>query len=204
MVWDKGFNFRATAAYVTDGANETYSLGVVYPETRNGVTFGWDADISANTRDRDSTVDRRLAGIHQVGSGAQKLFRVDLPNTGTFDVRLANGDTASGQDQQYIELRDDTTVFRTIDDAGGVVADNYNDATGVNRTEAAWPADNAADQRVFASTIFRLALAKTTAYGTNHVLAHIFVSEVGAAAGQPYLSRFHAVPFVPTYGRSLN
>ena len=33
---------------------------------------------------------------------------------------------------------------------------------------------------------------------------HVFVSTGAAAAGQPYLSRFHAVPFVPTYGRSLN
>ena len=206
MAWDKGFNFRDTSAFVTDGADETYVINGsnVYPITRNGVTFGFDVDPATDFRDRDALIDRRLAGIIFTASASQKLFRVDLPNTGTFDIRVANGDTASNQNNQYFELRDDTTAFRTVEDTDGVLADNYNDATGVNRTEANWPGQNAAEQRVFASTIFRLALDKNVEFGIKHIITHIFVSEVGAAAGQPYLSRFHAVPFVPTYGRSLN
>lgn len=186
MAWDKGWNFRATAAFVTDGADETYSLGSPdddYPVTRNGVTFGWEDGPADDSRDRDATVDRRLAGINfHPNDGTQKRFRVDLPATGDYNIRLAIGDTGTGQGYQYVEVLDTTTQVHLIDDTNGTAIDNYDDATGVNRTEAAWPTDNAVQLETFSTTILRLRIGPTTAQAGSTTLAHLFLNQVAAAA----------------------
>jgi hypothetical protein len=108
LSWDKGFNFRQTSGFVTDGANETYVLsGDSYPATRNGVTFGWE-DAPSGDRDRNSGIDRRLAGMNFVSSAAGASayrFRVDLPAAGDYAVRLAIGDEANGSNVKFGELR---------------------------------------------------------------------------------------------------
>lgn len=195
MAWDKGWNFRDTAAYVTDGTNETYVLIDSYPTTRNGVTFGWAAGAQ-QSRDRDSTVDRRLAGINfQANNGAQSNFRVDLPSTADYIVTLALGDTAYSQGYQYWRLLDNTTVLATIDDTNGTVGDNYDDATGVNRAEADWPSQNATIQKTFASTTLNVKIGAPTAQADSSTLAHLFLSQVAAGglsipvAAQSYRQR---------------
>ena len=75
-----GINFRATAGFVTDGAGETYSLGEAYPVTRGGQTFGFDANITADARDRGGTSVNKLAGKVAAPS---RTFRWDLPSTGS-------------------------------------------------------------------------------------------------------------------------
>src|SRR3990167_6684343 len=98
MAWDKGFDFRNTSAYVTDPADHTYVLHTeTYPTTRNGVTFGWSAG-TIDSRDRDSGIDARLAGINF--GAATGTFRVDLPATGDYDVRIASGDASFAQSGQ--------------------------------------------------------------------------------------------------------
>ncbi|HLM66577.1 MAG TPA: hypothetical protein VK358_03575, partial [Longimicrobium sp.] len=68
MAWNIGINFRATAGYVADGPGETYSVADAYPVTRGGATFGWTV-LPSSGRDRDSSQDRRLAGINQMLNG---------------------------------------------------------------------------------------------------------------------------------------
>lgn len=134
---DAGFNFRATSGYVTDGTNETYVLATdSYPTTRGGFTFGY-VGTPGESRDRDSGVDRRLAGIHQADNAtAQYTFRVDLTSAGSYNVSIANGDTGTGQAQQLFIIKDAATTEATCNDAGGTSVDNYNDATCNNRAEA--------------------------------------------------------------------
>ena len=202
MAWDKGFNFRGSAAYVTDGANETYvTIADVYPVTRNGVTFGWLATTNLSSVDRDSTVDRRLAGINYTQPNTLETFQVDLSATGDHAISCANGDTATAQLVQYVEIFDNATSKIVLSNAS-VAQDTYYDATNVNRTEANWPSQNAASTQTFATTTFKMQIGKNPAGFT--VYAHLFLSLVAAAAGQPYISRLGAVAFVPTYGRSLN
>jgi len=126
MAWDKGFNFRGTSGYVTDGANETYVLlGDAYPVTRNGVTFGWLSAPSSG--DRDSTIDRRLAGINYTANdgASQRDFQIDLPAAGDYIISLALGDHGFTQTYQYWRLLDNTTVLATIADTDGTPAASY-------------------------------------------------------------------------------
>ena len=182
MAWDKGFNFRATADYVTDGPDETYVLGDIYPTTRNGVTFGWVTSAPDETRDRSTTVDVRLAGQNAIdNTGASQNFRVDLTATGDYTIRLAAGDASFAQ-KIDVEFLDDTTVFSTVADNVATAGGQFVDATGVTRTTAAWPADNQTLARTFASTLFVVRCAALSATVNNSVLAHLFVSQAAAGA----------------------
>jgi len=176
---DQGFNFRTTSGYVTDGTDETYVLEADgYPITRDSKTFGWDAAMDGVNR--DSGVDRRFAGIHYTpNDGTQRTFRVDV-SAAEYNIRTAIGDTGFAQGYQYFQFKDDTTVISTVDDTDGTSTDNYTDASGVNRTEAAWAADNAAVNHTFSSTIFRVIIGSTALQSDSTTIAHLFLEEVAA------------------------
>lgn len=179
MAWDKGFNFRRTDTFVTDGADETYVRGGdTYPVTRNGVTFGWEDALVATTNDRDRSDanDRRLAGIVFVATGAslsEYRFRVDLPATGNYDVRLAIGDQGT-TGRKFGELRDNTTALKAYSDAA--VGSNHYDVEENAYSTANWPGSNAAHEYAFATQICRFAL-KRSAEGFT-VIEHLSLSQV--------------------------
>lgn len=190
MPWDKGFNFRQSAGYVTDGANETYVQGGgigfdSYPTTRNGVTFGWE-DTPSGDRDRNNALDRRLAGMHYNTTGATVRFRVDLPAAGDYSVRLAMGDASNKSGNSFSELRDTTTVLTSLTDEA-LNATHSKDITGTKHTFAAWPGSNSAQTFTFASTICRMAL-KQPSSGFS-AIQHLFLSQVDPA-GQPAMRRW--------------
>lgn len=176
MSYDVGFNFRSTSGYVSDAANEVYVLAESYPTTRsnangNSATFGWESGGLA--LNRSASVDRRLAGVNYAGSGTSGVFRVDLPATGDTDIYFAGGDTG-GSNVSAWDFEDTTTAFQSLNKAAS--SDNYIDASGVVRTEASWPADNAVLTRTFSTTIFRL---RDQAAG-NNVFAHLRVVQAGS------------------------
>ena len=85
------FNSDATehpAGYVTD-------TGLVYGLRSNGMTFGWNADNTANARDRDASnsPDELHDGlIHlQKPSDPNAFWHIALPN-GTYSVHILSGD----------------------------------------------------------------------------------------------------------------
>jgi hypothetical protein len=179
--WDKGFDFRATAGYVTDPTNCTYVLGSssgdLYPTTRNGVTFGWVVS-SGNSYgdDIDSGVDARLAGVVDRGTyGDGPTFRIDLPATGTYNVSLAVGWEA-GNNVPDIIAKDNTTAFITFPDTSTIPA--FMDATLTARSSVAdWVANNVAVSHTFTSTILNIALStRAGALSGTAALAHLFVS----------------------------
>lgn len=174
MPWTKGFNFRATSGYVTDGVNETYVISTdTYPTIRNGVTFGRE-DAFGFFLDRLNTNDRRLAGV--MGDATDlKRFRVDLPGTGSVSIRLALGDPSSAQSVRWV-TKDNVTTLDTY--IGTPPANSFIDASGVTRTAAAWPGSNVAVTRSFASQIFRL---QTTGASGTSVVAHITLEMLGEA-----------------------
>lgn len=182
MAWDKGFNFRATTNFVTDGANETYGLlDDIYPVTRNGVTFGWLT--ATDSRDRNAGVDRRLAGINQRGNDAginPANFQIDLSATGAHTLTLAGGDYSNGQILEC-KFLDNTTVFATPGNATVTGAAEFVDASGVVRTLANWPSQHATIQRTFTSTTFTIRLNAGATTGQSSCLAHVFVSQAGTA-----------------------
>ena len=187
--WSKGFNFRATGGFVTDGTNETYSIGAAYPETRNGVTFGWSSKApSFDVRDRSTAPDRRLAGLNFTDdSGTQSVFRVDLPSAGTYTINLALGDYSYSDGYSYAQILDNTTVLATMDAATGPTYSTYNDATGVNRTAANWPSQNVSITKTFASTVLYIKIGTPTNVSSSSytTIAHLFISQVPAATPTP-------------------
>ena len=179
---DYGFNFRATSGFVVDGANETYSLGAVYPETRNGITFGWSTSMASGARDRVNTFDQRIAGnVQQDNSaGVQSTFQVDLPAPGDYLIRLALGDTSS-QFFMCVEVRDGSTAYITL---FGIVngGSTWADTTGTLYSDANWPSLNAPTTITFVGTTLNLVLGSSSPQSNSSPIAHLFVSTTAEPA----------------------
>jgi hypothetical protein len=146
--WIKAWNFRATAGFVSDGTNETWFTRFdTYPVNRNSVTFGTSGG-PLESRDRNSSLDPRLAGQIQVTNAnpTQGTLRIDLPAPGDYRIRLAVGDAGSTQAYQYAEIRDGLggSVLLAIDEPTGTLAGQWIDAGGVKRGAANWIANNQA------------------------------------------------------------
>lgn len=145
----KGFNFRFTSGYVTDGPNEAYVLtATAYPTTRivggETVTFGWTL-APGSSLDVDSTVDRRLAGYGEYSQS--RNFRVEIPFAGLYDFRLAVGlCNSSGQNQppwQEVKIRDgDAQTERFSIGPHSVNGGSFYDAADQLLTTAEWPSRN--------------------------------------------------------------
>ncbi len=160
MPFDAQVNWRASSGYVTDGAGQTYFIatGDAYPTTRGGLTFGYE-DAGTDARDRTTSNDVRLAGTGYSAAGsAARLFRLDLPSAGNYDVRIAVGDpnfASSDYGRDFdVRIRDTTTEVLQVTGATGT--GQFLDATSVARSAAAWPGSNVAATLTFATTILRV------------------------------------------------
>lgn len=175
MAFDIGLNFRRTDTYVADPAGTTCVLGDSYPTTRGGATFGWLNAVGNNTRDRSTTVDPRLAGIHFLGNGdsVKKKFRLDLPAPGAVDIYCAIGDAGSGN-QGYLEIFDGVTSLGILvaKKTLGTVGTFY-DATDTGLAAADWPSLNAKTTLTFATTTLIVAVTPGDSTGLNYVIAHL-------------------------------
>ena len=175
MSWDKGFNFRGTSGFVTDGTDETYVLGDSYPTTRNGVTFGWTtAGITA--ADDSSALDRRLAGVNYDAS-VPRTFQVDLPAAADYTIDLAVGFSSSLSSAQQTIVKDTTTAVLSLG-PHAVSGGKYWDAFDVERTSAAnWVSAHQTVQKTFATTTLNIDIS-----GGDHVLTHLFLHQVSVTA----------------------
>lgn len=189
--WDKGFNFRATSGFVTDGANETYVIdNEAYPTVRNSVTFGWNTTtclsvtMGGGSRDRDAGVDRRLAGIHfgSNSGGLSCTFKVDLPSAGVYTIQLGMGDAGGNAQENYITVSDNATPLITFSPLNTLATPTFGDAAGATYTSAAWPGSETAVTKTFATTTLNLQIGGTVSLGTNSTITHLFISQVSAAS----------------------
>jgi hypothetical protein len=178
MSLDIGINCRATSTYVTDNPNETYTLGEAYPTTRGGATFGWDTDLTSNTRDRDSGLDRRLAGI-VFNNTVGRYFQIDLQSATDHDVHCAAGDAGSGNAALW-DFQDNTTVFdATTGDPVDAIGGFYKDATDAKYANAGWPGSETAISRTFGSTVFRFQIRAAAVSVGNSTVAHLRLVQTG-------------------------
>lgn len=180
--WSKGFNFRATAAYVTDKPANTYVLNELYPTTRGGATFGWDSQGTGNVAFDRSTAEDIYAGVNcQSNSGVQRTFRVDVPAPGRYQVRMLVGDT-NAHAQVYAQVRDGTTPLFTLDStllsavdfqvAGGLGMD----AGGVcNYGIVSWDEYNVGREVALTGTALYVTIGSPTAGTDFTCLAHLEV-----------------------------
>lgn len=181
MSFDFGFDFRQSAGFVTDPANCTYVLALgsdLYPQTRNGITFGWLVSPDGGAFDRSTGVDARLAGCAQSNNNdTTNALQVDLPATGLWTVDLALGDQGAGTGPFTALLKDNTTLLKTWQLAA-IVANHYWDASEVERTsDANWAANHVTQNYTFATTTLILQIGKNQSGSTN--LAHLRLTQSG-------------------------
>lgn len=182
-----GINFRATSGYVTDGTDETYCLADSYPTTRGGVTFGWTTIDADAARDRDSALDRRLAGVNKSSnSGTQANFQIDLSSSGTKTVCLALGEGVFDWDYQYLQILDNVTSKVVIDKSTPQTGmPKFYDAEGTLHTGAAWPGSNVCVSVEFASTTMNVKIGTPSAQTGNSSIAHISVTDASSTTTFP-------------------
>jgi len=118
-----GYNFRATSTYVTDGGDDLFvDGGDSYPTNgTNGngqsSTHGWEVGFSsANERNRNSSLDPRVAGVHFESGTTLITFRVDLEEAVDHEVALASGDAASSFWSEFEFLDTTNTTIFTVRD----------------------------------------------------------------------------------------
>lgn len=172
----KGFNFRATSGIVTDGTGQTYVTGDMYPTTRmiNGesVTFGWETTTNHGDRSIYAPYTPEMSGLafNDAGAGTERVFRIDLPTTGNFQIQVGAVD-AGNPNQGYFGLRDNTTEFKSVGNTS-LTGTQTIDANGtVHADIPTWRSSATAVDQAFASTIFRFALkgSATNSSIVNHI-----------------------------------
>jgi hypothetical protein len=120
----QGIAFRSTVGFVTDGANdyaEVLAIGSYpnYPTTSTqGNTVGWE-QAPTSKFDYNAGADPRIAGIHGRTSAATADYRIDLPSTGSYNVRSAIGDTLNMADNVIANAGSGGATF-AADDIGSV------------------------------------------------------------------------------------
>jgi hypothetical protein len=127
----RGWNFRSSALVPgsTEPAHTTHVRGTdIYPVTRDGTTFGWETTAPGTILDRTSA-DPRTAGVHaQANNGTQRTWRVDLPETGRYFVRVFVGDAQFAHSPIYFRVLDGSNVLRTVDYPFGTGIDEWANA----------------------------------------------------------------------------
>lgn len=182
MAFPQGIYFRAADDQV-DPTSYDAEVGTTanYPRTTaQGNVVGWEG-APAGTRDRATVGDVRLRGIHFGAQTGTQKYRIDLPAPGTYNIRIAMGDSASSHDAR-IRFYDNTTLL--VDRATTLVgAGQFRDASGVIRTsEGDWATNNVVFTATFASTIFRLdPTGGSTATDPNWAVAALYIESAGGS-----------------------
>ena len=164
--WSYGVDFRDTSGHATDVGTNTYFLGTndtgagAYPISRGGINIGSSDGLALTVLDNAGT-DPRFAGVIYTGPGQSKAFKIELPTTGTYNVRLAIGESDNGFPTHQVIILDNSTTKATIT-GGTSAAHHFLDATGVERTsESDWIANNVSLSVTFASTTMILRLGSS-------------------------------------------
>lgn len=199
-----GINFRATLGYVADPAGTIFwPYGGSFPQVLDfggGVTVscGWEVNAPPQYNRDDTIGDKRFAGAAfgtTAGGGPseQHTFRLDLTNLGgpgDHAIALAMGDAVSGQGGIYCEFYDDTTLLATVGPLATSGAATFIDATGVERTAAAWLGSNAPRILTYATNIARFVFGDPSV-ASNAPLAHLAISDLISGGAGPRAAIMH-------------
>jgi N-acetylneuraminic acid mutarotase len=106
-------NFQTTASSTPSFYNA--DTGATYGLRSNGLTYGWNTDITANARDRNSanSPDQRYDTLNQMQkNGANSRWEIAVPN-GTYTVRVVSGDPDFTDSTYRINVENVLTVSGT-------------------------------------------------------------------------------------------
>lgn len=191
MAWltTKGFNFRDSVGFVTDGTNQKYSDDDdAYPNSDSiggdSVVSGWLSLTNIFAADRDTGIDVRLAGLEYVGGGAAtyESWQCDLPAAGNYKVRLALGDAGFAQANSRVAIWDSTVSQLLNRTEGTSVAGHFVDAAGVDYAAAAWPGSNSQVTLTFTTSTFIMRVYANSGALVSTV-AHLEIEQVAVSSG---------------------
>lgn len=151
-------NFRETADYVTDGANQSYAMEYTTPRSLNGYTWAWVESPAARNRNASSTFAPELSGINYFDWPATHDLLVTLPNTGPYKIGIALGDASYSHWGMTCKIYDDTNLLSAVCTNANVDAAHFIDINGVSRTAAEWKAERSVVQYSFTTTTLRVQL----------------------------------------------
>lgn len=150
-----GWNFRMTAEFVTDGADQTYVLintdGTTTDDdttARNGIATEWVGFDGSNAlwrgRDRVNTNDPRLAGCNVcLNADGPRVFRIY--KSGSMKVRVALGDASFSTSNNWLVCRDSAGTKFAIEGVDTSNDQKFLDAVGNewdNTGANGWPDNN--------------------------------------------------------------
>lgn len=201
MADDIEIHFRDTSGYVTDdvaSVNDTYCLEEDSSVSRGSpaFTFGWTTIGGDAGRDRNTGVDKALAGVISCSNTTGPCeFFITLLSTGNKTVCIAAGDYSSDAWQRnHVEIYDDSTLEFTADlngsgGSGGTPAGSFMDTSSTNRTAAAWRAGQTCQSVNFASTNFVMKIGGLALDpdGGNTPIASVSVTDEAASDNLPIL-----------------
>ena len=181
-VWQQGFDFRASLNFVTDPPGATgVVLDTIFPTVGGLTTYGWSYTATLGDRNRNDTIDPRLAGINYVNNGPPGQFYVDLPAPGTYSLSLAMGDDGyqACWVQCQVQFLDGSTVLATM--TGGPINSGYfYDARGNKWSAAQWPTNNVSQQVTLVGTQLTVQVGSNKYTGDYTPIAYLGVTQVSA------------------------
>ena len=181
-VWQQGFDFRASLNFVTDPPGATgVVLDTIFPTVGGLTTYGWSYTATLGGRNRNDTIDPRLAGINYVNNGPPGQFYVDLPSPGTYSLSLAMGDDGyqACWVQCQVQFLDGSTVLATM--TGGPINSGYfYDARGNRWSAAQWPTNNVSQQVTLVGTQLTLQVGSNKYTGDYTPIAYLGITQVSA------------------------
>src|SRR5208337_1516719 len=183
QVYDCGFNFRGTMAYVTDEAYAVAVLGEITQQNKlngNGIPcpYFWVTSAHLGEANRSTSVDARLAGINRVNSlNTTDEFDITLPAAGSYSIGLAFGDDIGnwGGAGSGVAFNDGSNSLFSVLLSGSGTTGSFYDATGVLYTAAQWPSSNQEQSVVMSGTTLRVLLTSGSYLAP---IAHIRVTAV--------------------------
>lgn len=195
-----GFAFRASAAYVTDGAGDAYAAALnfatgTYPDAailaQNGETAGWETTNGMESFDISTSVDVRFAGAQRLGGSGTpgdfvNEFRINT--TGNKIVRGGSGIATYATPDDYARVFDNTSQLVVLwDDSDGHTGNNTYDAASNLISISSWGASNVSVSANIATGPMYLKVGRGTGGGRAHL--SYFYYEDAATAKSPTIKR---------------
>jgi hypothetical protein len=85
------------AGYVAD-------FGTVFQDQGNGYTYGWDQDITGDTRVRNVATDPRYDRLIYMQNNGDRVWAIAVPD-GTFDIHIVSGDPSAVDSIYQVDIQ---------------------------------------------------------------------------------------------------
>jgi hypothetical protein len=110
LAFAANINFQPDGTSVPSGYKA--DAGYTYGQRANGLTYGWNSDNRANTRDRNVNSDQRLDTLNHMQKGGDRRWEIAVPN-GRYRVTLSAGDASFADSKFRINVEGVLAIDKT-------------------------------------------------------------------------------------------